>query len=123
MIKLEINARINLLIKKKYMIIIIMTFGNLNNDLFFSIFYNLSLKTIILLKNINMDFLNTVNTYLNYLGGHNIHFLSFERNLNYSDDILFLSSCLPPFDISIYHTNPVVRYYVNYCQHFNQILS
>ena len=99
-----------------------MTFSNLNNDLFFSILNNLSLKTIFLLKNINKDLQNIVNIYFDYLGNQNINYLSVERNLNYSDDILFLSSRLPPFDISIYHIDPIVRYYVHYCQNFNQIL-
>lgn len=102
--------------------VIIMTFTNLNNDLFFSIFRNLSLKTIIIIKNINKDLQNTVNLYFDYLGNQNVKYLSIERKLSFSDDILFLNSCLPPFDISIYHTDPIVRYYVNYCQHFNQIL-
>ena len=100
-----------------------MTFSNLNNDLLFSIFHSLSLKTILVLKNINKDLKNTVNIYLKNLGDQNVNYLSFDRNLNYSDDILFLSSCLPPFDISIYHSDPVVRYYVNYCQNFHQVLS
>lgn len=99
-----------------------MILSYLNNDLFFSIFHNLSLKTIFLLKNINKDLQNTVNMYLNNLGDQNVNYLFVKRNLNYSDDILFLNSCLPPFDICIYHTDPIIRYYVNYCQHFNQIL-
>ena len=100
-----------------------MFLDNLDNDLFFSIFHNLSLKTIILFKTTNKDLKNIVNIYLNNLGSQNIKYLSVERKLRFSDDILFLNSCLPPFDISIYHTDPVVRYYVNYCQNFHQVLS
>ena len=81
-----------------------------NIDIFFEILNYISLREVLLLKNISKFLNNIISQYTYYLSS-SYDIAKKLRNLKYKEDLLFLSFSLPPFDSANNSNNSIIKYY------------